>query len=113
MIDIVQNTSGSRKQIQQIGTPGQEERLYVCRMAKALGQKDSIVCSAFTFMVSYNCNFKCPYCFEQKGTANEPLMATMSKQCVDACFEAMEELQQNKLKRSTKIALFGGLFSVF
>ena len=29
MIDIVQNTSGSRKQIQQIGTPGQEERLYV------------------------------------------------------------------------------------
>lgn len=86
----------------------QEERLYVCRMAKALCQKDSIVCSAFTFMVSYNCNFKCPYCFEQKGTANEPLMATMSKQCVDACFEAMEELQQNKLKRSTKIALFGG-----
>ncbi len=25
----------------------QEERLYVCRMAKALRQKDSIVCSAF------------------------------------------------------------------
>lgn len=44
----------------------QEEKVYVSRMAKALRQKDSIVCSAFTFVVSYNCNFKCPYCFEQK-----------------------------------------------
>lgn len=40
--------------------------------------------------------------------SEKPLVATMSKQCVDACFEAMEKIQNNKLKRSTKIALFGG-----
>lgn len=38
----------------------QEEREYVERLSNAIFSKDKILDASFTFIVTYNCNFRCP-----------------------------------------------------
>lgn len=40
----------------------EEEYAYVARMATALHKKSDILNTSFTLVVTYNCNFRCPYC---------------------------------------------------
>lgn len=39
----------------------EEEYAYVARMAKALHKKSDILNTSFTLVVTYNCNFRCPF----------------------------------------------------
>lgn len=41
----------------------EEEYAYVARIAKALHKKECLLHTSFTWVVTYNCNFRCPYCF--------------------------------------------------
>lgn len=44
----------------------EEEIEYVERIAHALHKKDKLLYKSFTWIVTYNCNFRCPYCFEKR-----------------------------------------------
>lgn len=62
----------------------------------------------FTFLVSYNCNFRCPYCYEAnisssgKGWTKE----TFTKEQVDAAYSLIGSLSKPDEKHT--IALYGG-----
>lgn len=85
-----------------------EEDAYVKRMASALHRKESALRSSFTFVVTYNCNFRCPYCFEKMTVENALRATVFTKEMVDRAYRAIEEIQPEKKLRSSHIELFGG-----
>jgi len=58
---------------------------------------------------TYDCNFRCPYCFERHrlSCGKEWLKKTMSKDLVDAVFEATEKEKQRGVKVEG-LTLYGG-----
>ncbi len=64
----------------------------------------------FTIMPTYNCNFRCSYCFEKNRLKNgtEWLEANMKKEVVDRIFSYMDELEAEGKKVSKEITLYGG-----
>ena len=66
------------------------------RDAMAKGIRNSI-----TFILTYDCNFGCKYCFEGAGGSNPSKPATFTSEMIDAAIK----LSGNELKA---IALFGG-----
>lgn len=58
---------------------------------------------------SYNCNFRCPYCFERHRLSNgeDWLKKTMSKEMVDKIFSAVEKEEKRGIKVSS-CTLYGG-----
>lgn len=87
-----------------------EEREYVHSMANFLHHKSSRSASSFLFLVAYDCNFRCPYCFENdisshgKGWSKQ----VFTKEMVDRAYEAMYEIQPNKALHRRNITLYGG-----
>lgn len=43
-----------------------EEHLYVKKMGDLIHKRDKAMHRSFGFVVSYDCNFRCPYCYEAK-----------------------------------------------
>lgn len=82
-----------------------EERDYLKRMAMALFKRDTFSRKGFTFLVTYNCNFCCPYCFE-KEIANEK--AVFTKEMVDKAYHAIMQIASEEKLRSKGITLYGG-----
>ncbi|GFP77749.1 radical SAM/SPASM domain-containing protein [Clostridium fungisolvens] len=62
-----------------------------------------------TFVPTYNCNFRCEYCFEQKliEKGKDWLNAKLDNSIIDATFKQLEEYKRLN-KRVDKISLFGG-----
>lgn len=85
-----------------------EEYEYVKRLASALHKKKKIVNSSFTFVVTYNCNFKCPYCFEKEAIQNIHKTITFTKEMVDKAYLLIQEIQPDNELRPGVITLFGG-----
>lgn len=85
-----------------------EEYEYVKRLASALHKKKKIVNSFFTFVVTYDCNFKCPYCFEKEATKNIHKIIVFTKEMVDKAYLSIQEIQPDKELRPAIITLFGG-----
>ena len=87
-----------------------EEREYVHSMANFLHHTSSRGAASFLFLVAYDCNFRCPYCFENdisdhgKGWSKQ----VFTKEMVDRAYEAMCEIQPNKTMHSKNITLYGG-----
>lgn len=82
-----------------------EEVDYVKRLAKALFRRDLFQRAGFTVVVSYDCNFRCPYCFE-KGIKKDS--TTFSKDMTDNLYQVIEKLAQEKFTHSKCITLYGG-----
>ncbi len=87
-----------------------EEREYVHSMANFLHHTSSRGAASFLFLVAYDCNFRCPYCYENdisshgKGWSKQ----VFTKELVDRAYQAMLEIQPNRAIHSKNITLYGG-----
>lgn len=86
----------------------EEEYAYVARMAKALYRKSEILNTNFTFVVTYNCNFRCPYCFERRKAKDGTNQIVFTQEMVDKVYNAMDIIQPRKQLRKNVITLYGG-----
>lgn len=87
-----------------------EEQEYVIRMANILHRKMNLISTNFTFIVSYDCNFRCPYCYENSiSNAGESwTRKTFTPELVDKAYEAMIQIQSNRDLHIKQIDLYGG-----
>lgn len=86
----------------------EEEYAYVARLAKALHKKHEILDATFTWVVTYNCNFRCPYCYEKRDMKNSHCWYTFTKEQVDLAYSAQDLIQPNPRLRKKTITLYGG-----
>lgn len=84
-----------------------EERAYVNRLVCALHKKDKILRTSFTWVVTYNCNFRCPYCFEERHNKDGKGQIVFTKEQVDNAYQAIENIQYKKGKNNIMV-LYGG-----
>ena len=86
----------------------EEEYAYVARMAMALQKKYDTLVTSFTWVVSYNCNFRCPYCFESRSQKDSSLKLSFTKEQVDTAYAAQDKIQPNRKLQRNIITLYGG-----
>lgn len=86
----------------------EEELSYVTRIAQALHKRDKILKKNFTWTITYNCNFRCPYCFENRETKDSVQHVAFTKEMVDRTFNAMKEIEPRMQLQSNIITLYGG-----
>lgn len=97
-----------------------EERLYLERLAGFLHDKRvSSVPPSFMFIPSYECNLRCPYCFESDTRVElsklKVLQNVLTEKMVDAAYNSMEILINERFAGRSKpesskesITLYGG-----
>lgn len=86
----------------------EEEIDYVERIAHALHKRDEILYKSFTWVVTYNCNFRCPYCFESRENKDSSYRIVFTKEQVDETFAAMNEIEPRIQLHNPIITLYGG-----
>lgn len=85
-----------------------EEYAYVARIAKALHKKMDILHTTFTWVVTYNCNFRCPYCYEERDKKDGKYKLVFTKEQVDIVYDIQDKIQPHKELRKNVITLYGG-----
>lgn len=85
----------------------EDEYAYVRRIANVLSRRNSVRKKDFTIIVSYCCNFKCPYCFEIERL-NKNGKHTLTPSEAERLFDAMLEIEPNRKLHNNSITLFGG-----
>lgn len=85
-----------------------EEFSFISKLSQTINKKGRNNMS-ITLLPTYNCNFRCEYCFEKNLQKNgvEWLGKQMSLELVDAIFEALHKCSENGL-RVDSVYLFGG-----
>lgn len=87
-----------------------EEYEYVARLAQLLHQKQSKLYKTFAFLVTYNCNFRCPYCFESSISNHGCNWSkkVLTKEIVDDAYKAMLKIEPYRKLHNKEILLYGG-----
>ncbi|WP_455639155.1 radical SAM protein [Parabacteroides sp.] len=86
----------------------EDEYSYVSRIVRTLHQKELMSYKTFTFVISYNCNFRCPYCFENRNKKDTEFYTTFSREMVDKAYLAIKNIESRKPLRNKIITLYGG-----
>lgn len=83
-----------------------EEKEFIAKFSLQFGNIPQNM--HFMFVVSYDCNFKCPYCFQHTNHTKSTAPNTISKELVDRAFMAMLEMEPDINNHSKRITLYGG-----
>lgn len=83
----------------------EEEVEYAKRLANALYRKSCIINNSFTLVITYDCNFRCPYCYER---GIEKSRETFTKETTDKLYKAILEIAPERKLRNNLITLYGG-----
>lgn len=102
------------------GMSSPEERLYVERLAGFLHRKKlESTPPGFMFVPSYECNLRCPYCFETDTRVQlgklKVLQNVMTQEMVDAAYKCMDMIdgerfagRPERMPKRRSITLYGG-----
>lgn len=87
----------------------EEERAFVARMADAFHRRNKLF-NGFTFIPSYDCNFRCPYCVEARmsGNGSQWSKQAFTREMVDRAYTAMDEIGPHREFHLKQILLYGG-----
>ena len=88
----------------------EEEIEYVKKLAQLLHQAQSKLYKTFGFIVSYDCNFRCSYCFEN-GISNHGKQwskLAFTKEMVDKAYKTMMKIEPRRELHYKNILLYGG-----
>lgn len=88
----------------------EEEHLLMNKIAQSLQAYYLQEKKKFYLLVNYNCNFRCPYCFENyiSNKGKDWSCQIMTKEIVDNAFKNMLFIEQNREKHLNEIILYGG-----
>jgi hypothetical protein len=88
----------------------EDESAFAYKLAHLLHEKDKKLSKCFMFLVSYDCNFRCPYCFENciSGSGHQWSKKLFTERMVDKAYEAMLQIEKEKKLHIKNIMLYGG-----
>ena len=88
----------------------EEEQDYVFKLARMFHEAQGKLYKTFGFVISYNCNFRCPYCFENEisRSGSSWSKSTFTKVMVDKAYEAMMNIEPRRALHYNNILLYGG-----
>ncbi len=87
----------------------EEERKYVRKTAHLLHNIQKLLSNSYVFLITYDCNFRCSYCYE-KGISQNSRFSNkiISKELVDYAYQAIQIIQTEKRLKPKNITLYGG-----
>lgn len=87
-----------------------EEYAYVKKIADLLHKRNKLLTKSFTLAVTYDCNFRCSYCFEKElvKDSKEGSLRTISQYMVDEFYAGISKIEPERKLQRKYIDLFGG-----